>query len=133
MGGHIIGLVVTDGAPVFELAVPCEVFGVDRSDLADPWYDLRLCAAGTGPLRTTSGLRIDTAYGLDELVRADTVVVAGGPHAVQADPPRGLIEALRDAHEQGRRIVSICSAAYVLAAAGLLNGRRATTHWMNGG
>jgi transcriptional regulator GlxA family with amidase domain len=133
MGGHIIGLVVTDGAPVFELAVPCEVFGVDRSDLADPWYDLRLCAAGTGPLRTTSGLRIDTAYGLDELVRADTVVVAAVPRAVQLDPPRGLIEALRDAHEQGRRIVSICSGAYVLAAAGLLNGRRATTHWMNGG
>ncbi|KAA9375723.1 helix-turn-helix domain-containing protein [Microbispora cellulosiformans] len=132
MSGHIVGVAVTDGAPVFELAVPCEVFGIDRGELADPWYDLRLCAAGPGPVRTTSGLRIDTPYGLDDLVRADTAIVAAVTRAVQLDPPRALVEALRRAHERGGRIVSICSGAYVLAAAGLLNGRRATTHWMNG-
>lgn len=132
MGGHIVGLAVTDGMPVFELAVPCEVFGVDRSDLVDPWYELRLCAAEPGPLRTTAGLRIDTPYGLDDLLRADTIVVPAVARAVQLDPPRGLVEALRVAHERGRRIMSICSGAYVLAAAGLLDGRRATTHWMNG-
>jgi len=132
MGGHIVGLAVTDGMPVFELAVPCEVFGVDRSDLVDPWYELRLCAAEPGPLRTTAGLRIDTPYGLDDLLRADTIVVPAVCRAVQLDPPRGLVEALRAAHERGKRIMSICSGAYVLAAAGLLDGRRATTHWMNG-
>ena len=132
MGRHIVGLAVTDGTPVFELAAPCEVFGTDRSDLVDPWYELRLCAAEPGPLRTTAGLRIDTPYGLDDLLEADTIVVAAVARPVQLDPPRGLVEVLRAAHERGKRIMSICSGAYVLAAAGLLDGRRATTHWMNG-
>ncbi|MFC6075339.1 helix-turn-helix domain-containing protein, partial [Microbispora camponoti] len=133
MSRHVIGLAVTDGTPVFELAVPCEVFGTDRSDLVDPWYELRLCAAEPGPLRTTAGLRVDTPYGLDDLLQADTVVVAAVARAVQLDPPQDLVEALRIAHGRGKRIMSICSGAYVLAAAGLLNGRRATTHWLNGG
>ncbi|MGI8329592.1 GlxA family transcriptional regulator [Actinomadura scrupuli] len=132
MSRHVIGLAVTDGTPVFELAVPCEVFGTDRSDLVAPWYDLRLCAAEPGPLRTTAGLEIDTPYGLDDLLDADTIVVGAVVRPVQLDPPQELVEAVRTAHRQGRRIMSICSGAYVLAAAGVLNGRRATTHWLNG-
>ncbi|MEU0812127.1 helix-turn-helix domain-containing protein [Streptomyces sp. NPDC005970] len=128
---HTVAVAVTDAAPTFELAVPCEVFGLDRSDIADPWYELRLCAAEPGPLRTAAGLGIPTPYGLDDLVEADTVLVAACSRAVQLAPPPGLIAAVRKAHELGRRIVSICSGAYVLAAAGLLSGRRATTHWMN--
>ncbi|MEV4629688.1 helix-turn-helix domain-containing protein [Micromonospora sp. NPDC049523] len=128
---HVVALVVTDAIPVFEFAVPCEVFGIDRSDLVDPWYDLRLCAAEPGPLRTTLGLRVEAPYGLDELASADTVVVAACNRAVQLRPPAPLLDALRQAHDRGARIVSICSGAYVLAAAGLLDGRRATTHWMN--
>ncbi|KAK1180675.1 helix-turn-helix domain-containing protein [Streptomyces sp. NBS 14/10] len=128
---HIVAVAVADGAPIFELAVPCEVFGIDRSDIVDPWYELRLCAAEPGPLRTSAGLGIPTPYGLDDLVEADTVVVAACPRAVQLAPPPELVTAVRKAHELGRRIVSICSGAYVLAAAGLLADRRATTHWMN--
>ncbi|OAH12290.1 GlxA family transcriptional regulator [Streptomyces jeddahensis] len=128
---HVVAVAVTDAAPTFELAVPCEVFGTDRSDIADPWYDLRLCAAEPGPLRTTAGLSLDTPYGLDDLIGADTVVVAACSRRVQTAPPGPLVEAVRTAHERGRRIVSLCSGAYVLAAAGLLDGRRATTHWMN--
>lgn len=128
---HIVGVAVTDGAPVFELAVPCEVFGTDRSDLVDPWYDLRLCAAEPGPLHTSAGLRLHTSYGLDDLLGADTVVVSACPRRVQTSPPQHLVDAVRAAHDLGRRIVSLCSGSYVLAAAGLLTGRRATTHWMN--
>jgi transcriptional regulator GlxA family with amidase domain len=131
MSRHVIGLAVTDDTPVFELAVPCEVFGTNRSDLVDPWYDLRICAAAPGPVRTTTGLRIDTPYGLDDLVEADTVVVAAVARPVQLAPPAELIDAVRTAHQRGKRIMSICSGAYVLAAARLLNGRRATTHWLN--
>jgi transcriptional regulator GlxA family with amidase domain len=131
MQRHVVAVAVTDGAPTFELAVPCEVFGIDRSDLVDPWYEFRLCAAQPGPLRTTAGLVVPTSHGLDQLAEADTVVVAACSRDVQIDPPVGLLRAVRKAHALGRRIVSVCSGAYVLAAAGLLDGRRATTHWMN--
>jgi transcriptional regulator GlxA family with amidase domain len=122
---------VLDGAPAFELAVPCEVFGLDRRDIADPWYDLRLCAAEPGPVRTAAGLLLDAPYGLDELESADTLVVAACSRQRRNDPPPALVAALRRAHARGRRIVALCSGAYVLAAAGVLRGRRATTHWMN--
>ncbi|MGN9846334.1 GlxA family transcriptional regulator [Nonomuraea sp. H19] len=128
---HVVAVAVTGGAATFELAVPCEVFGIDRSDITDPWYELRLCAAEPGPLQTSAGLTLHSPYGLDELVEADTVVVAACPRRVQLDPPPALLDAVRAAHERGKRIVSLCSGAYVLAAAGLLDGRRATTHWMN--
>lgn len=128
---HVVGVAVTDGAPTFELAVPCEVFGVDRSDVADPWYELRLCGDDARPLRTGSGLGVPVVHGWDRLHEADTVIVAACTRPVQLDPPAGLLAGVREAYERGRRIVSICSGAYVLAAAGLLEGRRATTHWMN--
>jgi transcriptional regulator GlxA family with amidase domain len=131
MKPHVVAMAVTAAIPVFEFAVPCEVFGVDRADLANPWYELRLCAAGPGPLRTTMGLRIDTPYGLDDLLAADTVLVPACARMTQREPPMPLVDALRRAHASGARIASICTGAYVLAAAGLLDGRRATTHWMN--
>ncbi|MEO3751315.1 helix-turn-helix domain-containing protein [Streptomyces sp. B6B3] len=127
--GHLVAVAVTDGAPVFELAVPCEVFGVVRRDLVDPWYELRLCADGPPP-RTAAGFRLETPHGFAELPEADTVVVAACPREVQLAPPEPLVAAVREAYERGRRIVSICSGIHVLAAAGLLAGRRATMHWM---
>jgi transcriptional regulator GlxA family with amidase domain len=130
-GRHVVALAVVDRIPVFEFAVPCEVFGIDRSDLVDPWYELRLCAGEPGSLRTTGGLRIETEYGLPEIVAADTVVVPACSRAAQVTPPADLLDALRAAHARGARIVSLCAGAYLLAAAGLLDGRRATTHWMN--
>ncbi|WP_380791449.1 GlxA family transcriptional regulator [Streptomyces albidoflavus] len=133
MRAHVISVAVTDATPTFELAVPCEVFGTDRSDLADPWYELRMCAGSPGPLRTAGGLQVHAPYGFEGLLDADTVIVAACARPVQLDPPARLVEVLREAHARGKRIVSICTGAYVLATAGLLTGRSATTHWMNAG
>ncbi|MFD4986141.1 GlxA family transcriptional regulator [Streptomyces sp. NPDC058374] len=133
MRPHVIAIAVTDATPTFELAVPCEVFGTDRSDLVDPWYELRMCGASPGPLRTAAGLQVHAAYDFEGLLDADTILVAACARPVQLDPPARLVEVLREAHVRGKRIVSICTGAYVLATAGLLTGRTATTHWMNAG
>ncbi|WP_432194437.1 GlxA family transcriptional regulator [Streptomyces sp. bgisy027] len=133
MRPHVIALAITDATPTFELAVPCEVFGTDRSDLIDPWYELRMCGDSSTPLRTATGLAVHTPYGFDDLLDADTILVTACARPVQLDPPARLVEVLREAHGRGKRIVSICTGAYVLAAAGLLTGRTATTHWMNAG
>ncbi|HCT80912.1 MAG TPA: AraC family transcriptional regulator [Micromonosporaceae bacterium] len=116
--------------PIYELAIVCEVFGGERPY---PWYDLRLCAIRPGATRTESGFLVETPHSLDEIANADTVVVPAIPWAC-LDPdrplPSELIEALRAANARGARMVSLCSGAFALAAAGVLDGRRATTHWM---
>jgi transcriptional regulator GlxA family with amidase domain len=128
---HVVGIAVTEDMPVFELAVPCEVFGIDRADLADPWYELRFAASAPGRHAARSGLSVEAAHPLEALADADTLLLPAFSRARQVEPPPELIDVVRRAHERGRRIVAICTGAYVLAAAGLLDGRRATTHWMN--
>jgi transcriptional regulator GlxA family with amidase domain len=130
MSRHVVAVAVTDGAPIFELAVVCEVFGIERTDLVNPWYDFRLCAAQPGPVRTAAGMHLQTPYGLGDLAGADTIIVSAMVPPVRDCPPEPLLEALRAAHDRGARIASICSGVYAVAAAGLLDGRPATTHWM---
>jgi transcriptional regulator GlxA family with amidase domain len=129
---HTVALVVFDRISPFEMAVPCEVFGADRSDMGLPNYRFLVCAAEEGLLRTDAGFGIVAPHGLDGLREAQTVVVPAWRDVEEA-PPEELVDALRRSYERGTRIVSLCSGAFVLAAVGLLDGRRATTHWMYAG
>jgi transcriptional regulator GlxA family with amidase domain len=130
---HTVGLVVFDRIAPFEMAVPCEVFGIDRSEMGVPKgvpnHRLIVCSDEEGPLRTQGGFTIEAPYGLSDLREADTVVVPAW-RDVEETPPEALLESLRQAYRRGARMVSLCTGAFILAHAGLLDGRRATTHWM---
>ncbi|MDF9715596.1 helix-turn-helix domain-containing protein [Nocardioides sp. ChNu-153] len=124
-----VAVLAYDGLAPFELGLLCEAFGVDRTDDGLPPIDFAVCGPRTGPLATTvPGLSVTVDHGLERLATADLVAVPALPR--DEPPGEAVLEALRAAHDRGARLLSVCSGAFVLGAAGLLDGRECTTHWM---
>ncbi|MBO1415220.1 helix-turn-helix domain-containing protein [Streptomyces sp. FH025] len=123
---NVVAVVLEEIHP-FELGVACEVFGLDRTDEGLPGYDFAIAGARPGPHATHSGFAVDVPYGPERLAGADLAVVTAS--SLRGRYPEPLLEALREVVARGGRVLSICSGAFVLGAAGLLDGRRSTTHW----
>jgi transcriptional regulator GlxA family with amidase domain len=126
---HRIAVLVLDGVVAFDLGVPSQIFGAARNPNGDRLYSLRVCGA---TVRSTAGFTVVPDHDLSALATADTVVVPGvsaGPSVTDGTIAPEVAAALRAAHARGARIVSVCTGASVLAAAGLLDGRAAASHW----
>jgi AraC family transcriptional regulator, transcriptional activator FtrA len=123
-----VAAVLVEGFAPFEFGVLCEVFGIDRTEDGVPAFDFRVCSEHPGrPLVSNLGFELITQHGLDALANADLVGVPAA--SVRGDYPPAVLEALRAAAARGATLLSVCSGAYLLAAAGLLDGRACTTHW----
>jgi transcriptional regulator GlxA family with amidase domain len=120
---HRIAVLALGRVLPMEIGMPFQIF-----DHLDRDYETLLCGRRPGPVDTTSGWSVNATHGLDAVMCADTVIVPAFRNAPHGTPD-DVVEALREAHRRGARMVSICTGAFALAAAGLLDGRRATTHW----
>jgi transcriptional regulator GlxA family with amidase domain len=123
-----VSALVLDGLAVFEFGVICEVFGIDRSADGVPNFDFKVCGPEPGkPVQTSVGAALIPDHGLDALIGADLVAIPAisGPYLPEA------LDAIRAAAEGGAIILTVCSGAFVAGAAGLLDGRPCTTHWMH--
>ncbi|MEB2846667.1 transcriptional regulator FtrA [Rhizobiales bacterium RZME27] len=128
LNGPLVVALLYDGLCTFEFGIVAEIFGLPRPEMGENWYRFASCAIEDGPLRAHGGLVVTPDFGPELVHKADIIVVPGW-RGVDKPVPQSLIKMLRDAHEGGARLASICSGAFVLAATGLLDGATATTHW----
>jgi transcriptional regulator GlxA family with amidase domain len=131
---HVVAVLALDEVIGLDLAIPCHVFDSVVLPNGEMPYEVRVCAAR--PVRAMVNVHakftIRTAWRLADALDADTIIVPGMSDPAQPLPAR-LLRLLRRAHERGARVASVCTGAFVLAGAGLLDGRRATTHWDDAG
>jgi AraC family transcriptional activator FtrA len=128
MHKHLVVALAYDRLCTFEFGCVTELFALERPELGVDWYRFAVCAAEAGPLRAAGGITIAAPYTLKLLERADTIVIPGWRDADEV-PPEPLLKKIRAAYERGARLCSICSGVFVLAAAGVLDGKTVTTHW----
>jgi AraC family transcriptional regulator, transcriptional activator FtrA len=125
---RLVAALVYDQLCSFEFGCAVEIFGLPRPEFGEDWYRFMTCAAEPGPLRALGGITIQTDAGLDALPNAGTIIIPGWKGA-EVSPSDELIQMLTQAHSTGTRLLTICSGVFVLAATGLLDGKRVTTHW----
>ncbi len=123
-----VAVLAFGGISPFHLSVPCIVFGEDWQELGAPRFTLAVCAEKKGRLKSAAGFDIDVRHGLEAMARADIIVIPSWHDVTQA-PGAALIRALHKAQQRGAKLVGLCLGAFVLAHAGLLDGKRASTHW----
>jgi AraC family transcriptional regulator, transcriptional activator FtrA len=122
-----VAVLLQEPVALFEYGVLAEVFGIDRTDEGVPAFDYRVCAETPGPLDAQNGTTVSAAHGLEAAADADLVAVPASPAA--STPSPAVVRLLRDAVDRGAWVMSVCSGAFTLAAAGILDGRECTTHW----
>jgi transcriptional regulator GlxA family with amidase domain len=122
-----IAVIALPDVGVFELGVLCELFGYDRTAEGLPGYEFAVCTVDGAPVRTHAGFTLTPGHDLGPADTADLVAVV--PNNTQLDPPEEVLEVLRRAHARGAWVMSVCTGAFALGAAGLLDDRRCTTHW----
>jgi transcriptional regulator GlxA family with amidase domain len=129
MALRTVAVLLQEPVALFEYGVLAEVFGLDRTDDGVPPFDYRVCSEEDRPLDARNGTTVSAGHRLDATYDADLVAVPASPSAQNPSP--AVVAALRDAHDRGAWVMSVCSGAFTLGAAGILDGRTCTTHWMH--